>query len=190
MPRVLNNSEDTPKRAVRKRAPRRTASKSTASSSRVAEAITERVVSNATRKAPTTVSNSPKKSSFKKIAVFSGFVLVVFGAAAGIGLSDAGRVDVDNLVNISNQQQANQVNQNSTADQGDGSVTIPVQNTPPPVAVSSMRGRGVGSKNVTQPDAVPVEPVEGNSTTTATSTDPVVADEPDGESDPIPEEES
>lgn len=85
---------------------------------------------------------------------------VVLGVAAGIGVSDAGQIDVQAKIN--EQAQSN----NATVSE-DGTVTVPVADgaNQAPIAIGSLRGRGVGTE-VVEPV---IDTASSSSETTATS---------------------
>jgi len=106
-------------------------------------------------------------------------MLVVVVLAALIGNSDTGVVDVQARIaeKEQNEGRANIDVNNETS----GSEVVPVQNTPPVLPVSSLRGSGVGSAPVTQSTPVIEEApgVENNEAVSevaqseATSTDTI-----------------
>lgn len=96
------------------------------------------------RKAPprleVSVSQSTSRRSKTPYIVAACFC-VVLGVAAGIGVSDAGQIDVQAKINA-------QAQSNNTTVSEDGTVTVPVADgaNQAPIAIGSLRGRGVGTE--------------------------------------------
>ena len=181
MPKVSTETTETPKRAPRKRAVRRVVTKSDAPVRRtrtVSTSSRETTVSSAPRKAPVRVvsSESSTKTNKTKLYVVLTTIVLIGGAATWIGVSDAGQIDVTARLNENNERAAN-APQNDSQDNDPQSIVVPVQDTPPVVPITSLRGRGVGTPDVAQPTPEPVP--ETATSTEATSTDEtVVSEEP------------
>jgi len=161
MPRLSNEKNVTAEAVPRKRVVRRTVAKK-------ADDLTPRVTTSP-RRAPTSIpSTTTSKRSVKRYAVLASVMLVVVVLAALIGNSDTGVVDVQARIaeKEQNEGRANIDVNNETS----GSEVVPVQNTPPVLPVSSLRGSGVGSAPVTQSTPVIEEaPVEGEENNEAVS---------------------
>ena len=165
MPKASTETTEAPKRAPRKRAVRRVVAAGDAPVRRTRAAAPRETVEVApVRKAPARVVESPQKKSRTKIYAAIGAFVFVAGAAAWIGVSDAGQINVDARITEVNERAAqNQNEQQSEQGSETQTVEIPVQNTPPVVPLSSLRGRGVGTADVEQP--APEVPPESASTT-------------------------
>ena len=180
MPRLSNEENITAEAAPRKRVVRRTVVKKSVTTATRADTAT-------TRRAPTTIASTTgsSKRSSKRYAILATVMLVVVVGAALIGKSDSGVVDVQARIaeKAQNEGRANvDVNNDNP-----GSEVIPVQNTPPVVPVSMLKGRGVGTAPVSQP--APVTPIEGLATSSeATSTTPTEGAAPAQETPPVTEE--
>lgn len=165
MPRVSSenrNTEDTKTRSVRRRVSK-TTNLDTAPKPR--------------RKAPTRfveASSTAKKSSFKpKYAVLFLVGFVTVGTTIFIGYSDGGQIDVSARV----AEQRNLAGANYANNNPDGSVTVPVQNSAPPVVThSQLRPKGVDVTKLSQPAEVPAENASSTEEV-ATSSDPLPAEE-------------
>ena len=161
MPRLSNEKNVTAEAVPRKRVVRRTVAKK-------ADDLTP-CVTTSPRRAPTSIpSTTTSKRSAKRYAVLASVMLVVVVLAALIGNSDTGVVDVQARIaeKEQNEGRANIDVNNETS----GSEVVPVQNTPPVLPVSSLRGSGVGSAPVTQSTPVTEEaPVEGEENNEAVS---------------------
>jgi len=157
MPRLDNEEKTITESSPRKRAPRRAVSKKSVGQ-------TPRAATTANRRAPTSLTTSVTTSSnrsLKRYVILTVVMLAVVGSAALIGSSDTGVVDVQALI-AEKEQNSGRANID-VANDGDGAELVPVQNTPPVVPVSIMKGRGVGSAPVTQSSSVAEEtPVEEN----------------------------
>ena len=182
MPRAKAEDIKTVKRAPRKRAVRRVVSKEEAPQ-RKSETPVE-----ASRKAPTRIVTKEKsKRGYKKMMIVGGILLLGFGAAAYIGNSDSGQINIASVIDERNKQTA--AGNNSGDGSSGASTVIPVQNTAPPsVPNGGLRGRGVGTAKVVTPPPI-VEEATSSATSTATSTDDSIetdeeaGDEPEAESD-------
>lgn len=158
MPRAVKEVEEAPKRAPRRRVAK----------PKAAAVANEEVVAAPRRKAPTQIPSEPRvvRSGGKsmRVYIFGVFLLVGFGAAAAIGYSDAGQININAVVSERNAKLsagAASATDAGVGDQASGSYTIPVQNT------SNLPDGGLnGSVN---PTPVPLPPIE-EATTTATST--------------------
>ncbi len=180
MPRAsTDTTEEAPKRAPRKRAVRRTVTKAdtpvrrtrTPRVSQSRDAEESVAVPTPVRKAPTPfAAKAAANNSLRKRLIITGAAfLLVSGAAAFIGFSDDGVIDVSTRIKEANER-VPVATEEVTGDNGaqaDGQV--PVQTGTPPAAISGLRGRGVGTPPVEQPAPV----VEEATTTalTATSTE-------------------
>lgn len=179
MPKVSTETTEAPKRAPRKRAVRRVVAKSDTPvrRTRSAASVDRETPAVATpRKAPARVlTTEPKaKTNKTKLYVVLASVVLVGGAAMWIGVSDAGQIDVTARINEVNEKAAaapQADNQNNESQ----SIVVPVQDTPPVVPITSLRGRGVGTPDVTQPVTEPAPEVA--TSTEATTTDETVAPE-------------
>lgn len=172
MPKVSTETTEAPKRAPRKRAVRRVVTKSDAPVRRtraVSSVSRETSQSAPVRRAPVRVVSTEPKSN-KKLYVVLTTIVFIAGAATWIGVSDAGQIDVNARITEMNEREA--AAPNSGTENEPQSVVVPVQNTPPVVPVSNLRGRGVGTPSVVQP-APEVVP-EAATTTEATSTEETV----------------
>ncbi len=169
MPKVSTETTEAPKRAPRKRAVRRVVSSDDAPvrRTRVTAPAREAVETASVRRAPTRMVSTERKNRNKLYASLAVTVFIA-GAATWIGVSDAGVIDVDARITEMNERAAQNASENQTDQNGETrSVEIPVQNTPPVVPVSSLRGRGVGTAAVEQPAPV----VDESATTTEETTD-------------------
>ncbi len=179
MPRVsTKTTDDSPKPAPRKRAvrrvlpkdgdapaPRKRAPRKTVSSVRE-DAVADAPV----RRAPTGFAEAASVKSKSRRTYFSvaAVCLVVFGIAAGIGFTDDGQINVNARIEAEGKRQLQATN-DTNPEAGEGTVTVPVQNTPP-AAISGLKGRGVGTPDVVT-EVVP-DP-------TASSTEEVASSTPD-----------
>ena len=156
MPKISAETADTATRAPRKRAPRRVVEKTEASIRRsrttAASSAIPTATSVAARRAPVRVAaREPRAPSSKKYLVTLGVFLVVFGAAAWIGVSDAGVIDVNSRITERNEKAVNDAasRENQESANPVQAVMIPVQNTAAPsVPNAGLRGRGVGTPDV------------------------------------------
>ncbi len=178
MPKVSTETTEAPKRAPRKRAVRRVVTAGDASVRRTRATAPREVEDTApVRRAPTRMVSGEGKSRTKLYASLGAFIFIA-GAATWIGISDAGQIDVGARITEMNERAAQNQNEQSEQNGGTQTVEIPVQNTPPVVPLSSLRGRGVGTADVEQP--TPEVPPESASTTeegTETSTEGEAATE-------------
>ena len=183
MPRVKADSSETRKRAPRKRAVRRTIS---------SDEIVPRVKSESSevvRKAPSRIAiNNESRIKSKKPFVVVGIVVVSFVLAAVIGNSDAGQINITEVIDERNKQIASGLDSDGEPT-SEASTVIPVQSTAPPsVPNAGLRGRGVGTAPINQPK-VEVPIASSTATSTATSTDEI-SDESNATSTDSVEEES
>lgn len=163
MPKVSTETTEAPKRAPRKRAVRRVVTAGDASIRRTRATAPREVEDTApVRRAPTRMVSGEGKSRTKLYASLATFIFIA-GAATWIGISDAGQIDVGARITEVNERAAQNQNEQSEQNGGTQTVEIPVQNTPPVVPLSSLRGRGVGTADVEQP--TPEVPPESASTT-------------------------
>ncbi len=170
-PRKQAASSDVPK----PRAPRRTVARKATPSRTSKKVVTEDEVAIESparvlqRKAPTPLATDriEKKTRKKQLLIASLLLLVGVGASAAVGFSDTGQIDVNKTIEDRNDRIT------SSSDNPTGEIVVPVQNTSGEPN-GGMRGRGVGTRNVTPP-----VPVEGASSTeaTASTTDTVPATE-------------
>jgi len=168
MPRVKADSSETRKRAPRKRAVRRTIS---------SDEIVPRVKSESSevvRKAPSRIAiNNESRIKSKKPFVVVGILIVGFVLAALIGNSDAGQINITEVIDERNKQIASGLDSDGDPT-SETSEVIPVQNTAPPsVPNGGLRGRGVGTASVNQPK-VEAPIASSTATSTATSTDEIL----------------
>lgn len=153
MSRASTEKTETPKRAVRRRVTKTATSDTVAPPKRVSTrpAVTE----TPRRKAPSTLpATTSARTSYNKFYIAAALTLMAVGGSVFIGQSDAGVIDVASRVNESNQQAANA----AASTEGNGAVAVPVQNTPPVVPISLLRGQGLDSG--AQAPALPVVETE------------------------------
>jgi len=171
------SSEDTKvTKTPRKRAPRRVATKKSDSVvARITESFREE---SASRKAPTSIpSVSRRTPAYKKPLIILGIFLVTLGVAAGIGFSDTGQVNVADRISANNERLNNQNGGGAEVTNADGTVTVPVQNTPQAqeaVPAYMLIGSGVGTQNIEAtpaPEEAATSTDSGAGTDTASSTD-------------------
>lgn len=158
MPRAVKEVEEAPKRAPRRRVAK----------PKAAAVASDEVVAAPRRKAPTQIPSEPRvvRSGGKsmRVYIFGAFLVVGFGAAAAIGYSDAGQININAVVSERNAKLsagAASATDAGVGDQSSGSYTIPVQNT------SNLPDGGLNGNG--SPEPVPLPPIE-EATTTATST--------------------
>ncbi len=166
MPRLSNEENPIAEAVPRKRVVRRTVAKKSVTT-------TPRVTPSVTRRAPTTIASTVQsnKRTSKRYAILAVVMLVVVISAALIGNSDSGAVDVQARI-AEKEQNEGRANIDVNNDNS-GSEVVPVQNTPPVVPVSRLKGRGVGTAPAAQPNPAEEVPVEGSATSSeATSTAP------------------
>lgn len=185
MPKVSIENSSAPKRAPRKRAVRRVVAAGDAPLRRTRVAPSREAVDVApVRRAPTQMVSTERKSRTK---LYASLAVVVFiaGTATWIGVSDAGQINVDARITEMNERATQNANENQPSTNGETrSVEIPVQNTPPVVPVSSLRGRGVGTADVAQPTP---EVVEESASTTEETTE--TSTEAEAGTEELPSEE-
>lgn len=188
MPRVSTKAiDETTKPAPRKRAVRRTLSTSDdeviaprkRAPRKVSRVAPVEVEETQVRRAPTrfAAEATGRSKQRKSLAIVAGVLVVVSGVAAWIGSTDAGQINVTARIEAEANRQP-QATESVAGGEG-GTVTIPVQNTPPPAAISGLRGQGVGT-----PDVVTEAPVveaatstEATATSTEASTEPASTEE-------------
>lgn len=180
MPKVSTETTEAQVKAPRKRAVRRVVPKGDAPVRRT-RTVSSTPKETAPRKAPVrVVSTEPKeKKSKKKLYVVLSTIVLISGAAAWIGVSDAGQIDVTARINENKERAAAAPQNDSQSDSQDNdsqSIVVPVQDTPPVVEAINLSGRGVGTADVVQP--VPEVIPEAATTTEATSTE-VTTDSPE-----------
>lgn len=182
MPRVsTQTTDDSVKRAPRKRAVRRVAGdrdETLAPRKRAPRKVArvtpeDEVEESPVRRAPTRFAAEATSRTKRRntVLVIVGVFAVVSGVAAWIGYTDAGQINVTARIEEESKRQPQATE--SVEGGGGGTVTVPVQNTPP-AAISGLRGRGVGT-----PDIVTEAPVVEEATTTeatATSTEATTED--------------
>jgi hypothetical protein len=185
MPRVSTKSTDeTIKPAPRKRAVRRTlttgddevrAPRKRAPRKAVTAAVVEEVQA---RRAPTrfAAEATSRTKQRKTLMIIAAVLVIVSGLAAFIGSTDSGQINVSARI----EAEANRQPQATESVEGgeSGTVTVPVQNTPP-AAISGLKGRGVGTALVEQPAPVTEE---------ATSTEATASSTEEGTEEPQSEE--
>ena len=160
MPRISSKTKTASARVPRRQVERRV---SAAKSKIVKEENPEEKITVAERKAPTNL-YSPKegrKKISKKVFLISFTVVACLVLAIFVGQSGDGQIDTASKISENAKQIAN-----SNQGQPGGSTEEIVP--PPVVPVSKLKGRKVGTENVTQP--VPSE-VNAESLDTSTSTD-------------------
>lgn len=185
MPRESTSSSETVKRAPRKRVARVVKTPSVVEPSEVPR-----------RKAPTNFASEirPKGKSYKTLYISIGILLVGFGAAAMIGYSDKGQINIAGVITERNER----VSSGKSAE-GEGETTsntiVPVQNTN---NTGLPDGGLVGAGTPPPVEPTPVEEVasstDESADSSATSTEEVTeedsssTEEANSADEPAPEE--
>jgi hypothetical protein len=180
MPNIEDDSISSSPKTPRKRAVRRVATKTASPTVRQARpASVAKVVSG--RKAPVRLETlSERSGKSKTVYIVAGVFLVIFAAAAWIGFSDDGQIDVTARVNESNNRSdadRQRLAEEQAASSGGTGVVIPVQETyvPPVIPESSLSGRGVGTPVAGSEAVAPVveenleSPIDTESAATSTT---------------------
>ena len=189
MPRVSTKSTDESikpaprKRAVRRtlttddeevRAPRKRAPRKVAPAPAAEEVQARRAP---TRFAAEATSKTKQRKTLMIVAVV---LAAVSGLAAFIGSTDSGQINVSARIEAEANRQP-QATQSVEGGEESGTVTVPVQNTPP-AAISGLKGRGVGTSLVEQPAPVTEE---ATSTEVVASSTEAQAEESQPEEAPV-----
>lgn len=162
MARSSSETSDVPKRA-----PRRRVAKVTTKAPVVTETISEAPPSR--RKAPTQLrtETSERSQSVRRSRVRTyvpiGVLVLGFGAAALIGYSDAGQINISEVVSDRNAQIVKTANENGTPSE---QIIIPVQNN-----VSTAPDGGLISSGAVPPPPPPAPEVASTTEEAAISTD-------------------
>ncbi|HMO77861.1 MAG TPA: hypothetical protein PKA42_00945 [Candidatus Paceibacterota bacterium] len=161
MPRLTNEENVTPEVVPRKRVARRTVTRKSVS------AAASRGAASSVRRAPTSlpVARSSARPT-KRYAILAAVMVVVVVGAALIGTSDSGVVDVQ--ARIAEKEQNTGRANIDVSNENDGTDVVPVQNTPPVVPVSMLKGRSVGTAPATQTSPV-VEEIGTEGETSSTT---------------------
>lgn len=191
MPNVGTDTTESPKRAPRKRAVRRVVSSASTpvrkpratsrASSTTTRTSTTRTTATA-RKAPSTISEAGVIKKSPKKYIILGIGLAVFITAAWIGSSDSGAIDVSAKITEKNQRDSDNLTNNDNDDSNNGEVVVPVQNVP--AAALNLRGRGVGTANVSAQPEPGAEEIATTTDEISTSTESGTEGTPEGETSP------
>lgn len=183
MPKANSDTTEVPKRAPRRRVPRKTTR--VGATEEATLAISTPTVR---RKSPTSFATPAQKNPQKNYAAYvpAAVLLVSAVAAVLIGVSDAGQIDIQELVaNQNTQTQAS--NDDSSGESS--TMTIPVQNNP-----STVPGGGLlPSADQSVPTPTLLEASDTASTTasstdtTASTTEPVAAEGDDTTNEAVPD---